>query len=210
MHWVPSQREAVARSGLDRRAPCKLGFRQSALAWIVAVTIVGLSFSATFEIVTGRRPLTIRFGAFKMAKARPPAFSILGSSCRRSARRSRSSIRGLIKNPVMFVVEVVAALTTVLLIRDLVTGGQNLGFTLPDHPLAVVHGAVRQLRRGGRRRPRQGAGRRRCAERAPRRRPSCSIGRAAAGLQDACPAPSSRSATSCWSRPATSSPPTAR
>src|SRR6476620_7040409 len=37
--------------------------------------------------------------------------------------------RVLIKNPVMFVVEVVAALTTVLLIRDLVTGGQNLGFT---------------------------------------------------------------------------------
>ncbi len=37
--------------------------------------------------------------------------------------------RKLIKNPVMFVVEVVAALTTVLFLRDLVTGGPGLGFT---------------------------------------------------------------------------------
>ena len=37
--------------------------------------------------------------------------------------------RVLIKNPVMFVVEVVAALTTILFLRDLVTGNANLGFT---------------------------------------------------------------------------------
>jgi K+-transporting ATPase ATPase B chain len=37
--------------------------------------------------------------------------------------------RVMIKSPVMFVVEVVAALTTVIFIRDLVTGGGNLGFT---------------------------------------------------------------------------------
>jgi K+-transporting ATPase ATPase B chain len=37
--------------------------------------------------------------------------------------------RLLIKNPVMFVVEVVAALTTVIFLRDLATGGANLGFT---------------------------------------------------------------------------------
>jgi K+-transporting ATPase ATPase B chain len=37
--------------------------------------------------------------------------------------------RVLIKNPVMFVVEVVAALTTVLFLRDLAVGGQNLGFS---------------------------------------------------------------------------------
>ena len=37
--------------------------------------------------------------------------------------------RTLIKNPVMFVVEVVAALTTVILVRDLVTGGEHIGFT---------------------------------------------------------------------------------
>ena len=35
----------------------------------------------------------------------------------------------MIKNPVMFVVEIVAALTTVIFLRDLVTGGANLGFT---------------------------------------------------------------------------------
>ena len=37
--------------------------------------------------------------------------------------------RVMIRNPVMFVVEVVAALTTVLFIRDLLTGGAALGFT---------------------------------------------------------------------------------
>ncbi|HYZ21309.1 MAG TPA: potassium-transporting ATPase subunit KdpB [Rhodopila sp.] len=37
--------------------------------------------------------------------------------------------RQLIRNPVMFVVEVVATLTTVLFIRDLITGGAHLGFT---------------------------------------------------------------------------------
>ena len=37
--------------------------------------------------------------------------------------------RLMIKNPVMFVVEVVAALTTVIFLRDLATGGASLGFT---------------------------------------------------------------------------------
>jgi len=37
--------------------------------------------------------------------------------------------RLMLKNPVMFVVEIVAALTTVIFLRDLVTGGANLGFT---------------------------------------------------------------------------------
>src|SRR5258708_33215152 len=37
--------------------------------------------------------------------------------------------RLMIKSPVMFVVEVVAALTTVVFLRDLGTGGENLGFT---------------------------------------------------------------------------------
>jgi K+-transporting ATPase ATPase B chain len=37
--------------------------------------------------------------------------------------------RLMIKNPVMFVVEIVAALTTVIFIRDLVIGGGNHGFT---------------------------------------------------------------------------------
>ncbi|WP_375466439.1 HAD-IC family P-type ATPase, partial [uncultured Methylobacterium sp.] len=37
--------------------------------------------------------------------------------------------RVMIKNPVMFVVEVVAALTTVLFVRDVLTGGANLAFS---------------------------------------------------------------------------------
>src|SRR3977135_289387 len=37
--------------------------------------------------------------------------------------------RTLIRSPVMFVLEIVTVLTTVILIRDLVTGGANLGFT---------------------------------------------------------------------------------
>jgi K+-transporting ATPase ATPase B chain len=37
--------------------------------------------------------------------------------------------RLMMKNPVMFVVEIVAALTTVIFVRELVTGGEHLGFT---------------------------------------------------------------------------------
>ena len=37
--------------------------------------------------------------------------------------------RVMIRNPVMFVVEVVAVLTTVLFLKDLVTGGTSLGFS---------------------------------------------------------------------------------
>ena len=36
--------------------------------------------------------------------------------------------RTLIKNPVMFVLEIVTALTTVILIRDLITGGGHILF----------------------------------------------------------------------------------
>jgi len=37
--------------------------------------------------------------------------------------------RLMVKNPVMFVVETVAALTTIIFVRDLITGGEHLGFT---------------------------------------------------------------------------------
>ena len=37
--------------------------------------------------------------------------------------------RLMIRNPVMFVVEIVAALTTVIFLRDLATGGAGLAFT---------------------------------------------------------------------------------
>src|SRR5438046_4347898 len=38
--------------------------------------------------------------------------------------------RTLMKNPVMFVLEIVTALTTVIMVRDLVTGGERFGFEL--------------------------------------------------------------------------------
>ena len=38
--------------------------------------------------------------------------------------------RTLMKNPVMFVLEVVTALTTVILMRDLFTGGEHIGFEI--------------------------------------------------------------------------------
>ena len=67
--------------------------------------------------------------------------------------------RTMAKNPVMFVVEVGSVLTTMRLVLDLVAGRAGLRLRIPDHPLAVVHGAVRQLRRGDGGRTRQGAGR---------------------------------------------------
>ena len=56
--------------------------------------------------------------------------------------------RLMIKNPVMFVVEIVAVLTTVIFLRDLGTGGAHLGFTfqiivwlwVPDLPPGQARG----------------------------------------------------------------------
>ncbi len=53
--------------------------------------------------------------------------------------------KSLAKNPVMFVVAVVSALTTVLLLKDLAMGGGRSRLLVPDRHLAVVYRAVRQL-----------------------------------------------------------------
>jgi len=53
--------------------------------------------------------------------------------------------RAMVKNPVMFVLEVVTALTTVILVRDLLTGGANLLFEFQIVLWLVVYSAVRQL-----------------------------------------------------------------
>ena len=110
--------------------------------------------------------------------------------------------RTLIKNPVMFVLEIVTALTTVILIRDLFIGGEHIGFRVSDHSLAVVHRAVRQLRRSRRRGPRQGAGRHAAAA-AHRDAGQADHRRRRSEVTGWCRAPTSRSATSFWSRPAT-------
>src|SRR5258708_37317703 len=65
----------------------------------------------------------------KLARSRP-LFDpeIVG----RAARASFAKLNPftLVKNPVMFVVEVGAALTTVFLIRDIFTGAGGLGFSV--------------------------------------------------------------------------------
>ena len=65
------------------------------------------------------------------------------------------------RNPVMFVVFVGSILTTVIGIGAALGASASEGspgFILACRRLAVVDGAVRELRRGRRRRPRQGAG----------------------------------------------------
>ena len=115
----------------------------------------------------------------------------------------------MVRNPVMFVVEVVATLTTILFLRDLVTGAGGLGFSFQinlwlwftvlfaNFAEAVAEGRGKAqaatLRKAKTETVGQAAGRRlghQVAERS---------GDAACAR-----------ATSCWSRPATSSRPTAR
>src|SRR5215831_3982502 len=65
----------------------------------------------------------------KLARSRP-LFDpeIVGRAIRASF--SKLNPMAQLKNPVMFVVEVGAALTTVYLIRDIVTGAAGIGFTI--------------------------------------------------------------------------------
>ncbi len=81
--------------------------------------------------------------------------------------------RTLMKNPVMFVLEIVSALTTAVLARDIVTGGQNIAFELQivcgcGSPCCLPISPRRWLKGGARRRPI------RCARPAPKRAPSAS------------------------------------
>ena len=67
--------------------------------------------------------------------------------------------RTMVKNPVMFVVEVGALLTTIQLVRDALHHAGQLRLGPADHALAVVHGGIRQLCRSHGRRSGQGTGR---------------------------------------------------
>ena len=110
----------------------------------------------------------------------------------------------------MFVVEVGSVLTTLLWVRDLIAHPAGAAPRLVHRcgdALALVHGALRQLRRGGGRGARQGPGRRRCARCARRRRRGGCVGRA---RRSRCRPPRCARATWWWSRPASSSPATAR
>src|SRR6202167_1557286 len=82
-----------------------------------------------------RRSRRISFGAIVMdsstLRKRMPVSALLDSKIVMPAIGSafvKLDPRTLIKNPVMFVLEVVTALTTIILIRDLVTGRPQIGF----------------------------------------------------------------------------------
>ena len=117
--------------------------------------------------------------------------------------------RTLAKNPVMFVVEVVAALTTVIFLRDLFTGGENLGFTFQIIFwlwFTVLFANFAEAIAEGRGKAQADSLRRQRTETQAKLLARCRR----CDCTNSCRAPASRSATSCWSRPATRSPRTAR
>ena len=141
------------------------------------------------------------------------------SAVRPGAPRSRALARQLcasshprhvVRNPVMFVVVVGSLLTTALSgprPRRAAAGRAAAVVHARGALLALVHRALRQLRRGDGRGPRQGPGRHACAGCA--RRPTAR--RLADGAsRSACPPPSCARATSSCARRATSSPATAK
>ena len=67
--------------------------------------------------------------------------------------------RKLAKNPVMFVLEIVTLLTTVLLVRSLIAGSPQNRIRVADRGVALVYCPIREFRRSGGGRPRQGASR---------------------------------------------------
>ena len=116
--------------------------------------------------------------------------------------------RAMIKNPVMFVVEVVAALTTVIFLRDLVTGGENLGFTFQIILwlwFTVLFANFAEAVAEGRGKAQADSLRKTRTESQAKL-----LTGSAQDLSAGARHQRSRSAMSCWSRPATSSPPTAR
>ena len=87
------------------------------------------------------------------------------------------------KNPVMFVCYVGAIITTGLGVQAVVsTGEAPAGYILARLAVALVHGPVRQFRRGDRRRARQGPGGG-AAQRAPRHHGEEALGAAARRVQ---------------------------
>ena len=109
----------------------------------------------------------------KLARSRP---LLDPEIIRRALRESFVKLNPitLAKNPVMFVVEVGAALTTVFLVRDVITGGAGSRIHNPDCAVAMVHGPVRQLRRSHGGGARQGAGRHAAQDQDATRSPNAS------------------------------------
>ena len=87
----------------------------------------------------------------------------------RAMRSSSSHPRHMVRNPVMFVVLVGSVLTTLVLVRDVVSGARRRRLHAADRALALVHRALRELRRGDGGGARQGAGGHAARSRARRR-----------------------------------------
>jgi potassium-transporting ATPase ATP-binding subunit len=95
--------------------------------------------------------------------------------------------RTLVKNPVIFVLEIVTVLTTVILVRDLLLGADRVGFEFQIvlwlwFTVLFANFAEGSRRAAARLRPT------RCGGSAPRRRRNCS-GPAARGTTSSCQAP---------------------
>ena len=116
--------------------------------------------------------------------------------------------RRLARNPVMFVVAIVATLSTVLFIRDVATGGANLGFSAQIIAwlwITVLFANFAEAVAEGRGKAQAASLRKTRTEAAAKL-----LADAAGEAWREVSALTSSPATSCWSRPATSSPATAR
>ncbi len=106
--------------------------------------------------------------------------------------------RAMIRNPVMFVVEVVAVLTTILFLRDLITGGADLFFSgqiILWLWFTLLFANFAEALAEGRGKAQADSLRRTRTEMTAKR-----LNGPEPQLRDRCPAPPSRSAISCSSR----------
>src|SRR6476469_9711520 len=90
---------------------------------------VTLRWIASLRSQGRRAPLPSSLRTSPMSRQTSSLFSaaLIGPALIGSVRKLDP--RAMIRNPVMFVVEVVALLTTVLFARDLITGGSDLAFS---------------------------------------------------------------------------------
>ena len=145
-----------SRSGArDRRHPADPPTHCSSACSPASLVIVAASPSSRrWRWVRSRKGSTDGH-RHRRGTASGPGRSTRPSSSAPSRRPCASSTRApCVRSPVMFVVEVGAVLTTRP--RDRATPS---ALRLVDHGLALAHRALREPRRGGRRGPRQGAGR---------------------------------------------------
>ena len=111
--------------------------------------------ASTMEPTMHTQPPMVRVGHSPMKPRKKTIWE--GKIVRRAILDSFVKLdpRHMMGNPVMFVVEIGSVITTVLLFR----GGGSFRVQPADHAVAVVHRAVRQLRRSHGGGPRQSAGR---------------------------------------------------